>query len=126
MSEPVAIVVFVEHQQPADRGRMAHVLNLAAELQAAGTEFELVFAGKSVEWLPQWTNPNRAEEHPFIQHYGNLFDQVRDHVVSCNFCNRRFETTDAVQEAGIPIHGDGSAHLSMGRYLREGWRIVTF
>lgn len=121
----VAIITFVEHQNPVDRGRMAHVLNLASELKAAGTEFELVFAGKSVEWLPQLLNADRASEHPFVRNYGDHFDAVREHVVACNFCCKRFKTHEAVGAAGVPIIGEGSKHMSLGRYVAEGWQVIT-
>jgi hypothetical protein len=57
MSKGTAIVVMVEHQNPPDRGRMAHALNLASELKAADHPFRFIFAGKSVEWLPQIHEP---------------------------------------------------------------------
>lgn len=124
MSNRVALITFVEHQNPVDRGRMAHVLNLASELKADGTEFELVFAGKSVEWLPQLLGP-REDAHPFVRNYGDHFDAVREHVVTCNFCCKRFDTHEAVSAAGVPIHGEGTRHMSLGRYLREGWTVIT-
>jgi len=120
-----AIVTFTEHQTPENRGRMAHVLNLASELKEAGDEFVLVFAGKSVEWLPQLLNEDRASEHPFVRNYGDHFDRVRDHVVACNFCCKRFDVHAQVGAAGVPIQGEGTRHMSLGQYVREGWTVVT-
>jgi hypothetical protein len=119
------ILVLSEHQSPADRGRMAHALTLASQLKEAGVEHRLVFAGKGVDWLPQFLNPERAEEHPFVQHYGHRFDEVREHVQTCSFCNRRFGTTDVVAAAGVPIHGDG-AHMDHVWMVTEGWQVITF
>lgn len=124
MTDRVALITFVEHQHPVDRGRMAHVLNLASELEADGVEFELVFAGKSVEWLPQLLG-DRADAHPFVRNYGDHFDRVKHRVVACNFCCKRFDTHAALSEAGIPIQGEGNKHMSLGRYVREGWRVIT-
>ena len=78
-----------------------------------------------MEWLPQLLNENRAEEHPFVRNYGNHFDAVREHVVACNFCCKRFDTHAAVSAAGVPIHGEGTKHMALGRYLAEGWRVIT-
>jgi hypothetical protein len=125
MSDKVAIITFVEHQNPVDRGRMAHVLNLASELKAAGTEFELVFAGKSVEWLPQLLNEDRESQHPFVRNYADHFDAVREHVVACNFCCKRFDTHAEVGAAGIPIRGAGNKHMPLAGYVTEGWRVIT-
>jgi len=121
----VAIITFTEHQNPVDRGRMAHVLNLASELKEAGTEFELVFAGKSVEWLAELLAPDRDAAHPFLKNYGNHFDGIRDHVVACNFCCKRFKTHEAVTAACVPIAGEGTKHMSLGRYVAEGWQVIT-
>lgn len=125
MSQKVAIVTFTEHQTPVDRGRMAHVLNLASALKEQGTEFELVFAGKAVEWLPAFLTKERSEQHPFIRNYGEHFDVVREHVITCNFCNKRFNTYETVSRAGVKIVGEGSQHMTLARYVAEGWQIIT-
>ena len=119
-----AVLTFTEHQNPVDRGHMAHVLHLGAELKRAGQDFVVIFAGKSVEWLPQLTNPNRHEEHPFIKNYGHLFDEFRDHVHVCNFCSIRFGAKEQVQAAGLKIEGEGKAHMELSTYVLEGWNIV--
>jgi len=122
----LAIVTLMEHQNPPDRGRMAHALNLASEAKEAGAEFRLIFCGKSVEWLPQLLNEDRESEHPFVRNYGNHFDSVRDHVEACNFCCIRFGTRDAVEAAGVPIKGEGKKHMKLGEYALNGWNVVTF
>lgn len=125
MAEKIAVVLFMEHQRPADRGRMAHALHLARDLKRAGVDLKVVFAGKSVEWLPQLTNPNRAEQHPFVNNYGNVFDEIRPHVEACNFCTIRFDTAEAIREAEIPISGEGRDHMELGRYVLDGYRVIT-
>jgi hypothetical protein len=125
MSRRVAIVTFTEHQTPENRGRMAHVLNLAHELVDKGAEVKLVFAGKSVEWLPQLIDADRAAQHPFIQHYGDHFDAVRDRVEACSFCCIRFGVRDAVEAAGIPIRGEGKRHMELSDDVLSGWQIIT-
>ncbi|MFT7521168.1 MAG: hypothetical protein ACI9MC_003319 [Kiritimatiellia bacterium] len=125
MPEKIAVVVFVEHAQPADRGRMAHALHLAQDLKHAGADFKLIFAGKAVEWLPELTHEDRASQHPFVKAYGNVFDEVRDHVEACNFCCIRFKTHDAVQGADISIRGEGKDHMKLGALVMDGYRLVT-
>lgn len=126
MSNGTAIVVMVEHENPPDRGRMAHALNLASELKAAERPFRLIFAGKSVDWLPQLLNPNREEEHPFVRNYGDHFDAVRDNVEACNFCCIRFGALEKVRAAGIPIRGEGKGHMKLSSYIIDDWDVVTF
>ncbi len=125
MSQPVAIITFMEHSAPTDRGRMSHALNLASELQAAGREFKLIFAGKSVEWLPELFG-ERADQHPFVRNYGDHFDRVRSHVEACNFCCVRFGVRDQVEAADIPIKGEGKGHMHVSEYVLAGWQVITF
>ncbi|MCO4746262.1 MAG: DsrE family protein [Proteobacteria bacterium] len=122
----VAIVTHMEHASPADRGRMAHALHLARDLKDGGAEVKLVFGGKSVDWLAQLTNPERDKEHPFVRAYGNVFDAVRDHAEACNFCCIRFDATESVQAAGIPIRGEGKDHMNLAAYVLDGWELITF
>ncbi len=126
MSDKVAVVVYMQHESPVDRGRMAHALHLAKEIKAAGKELAFIFAGKSVDWLPQLCNPNRDEEHPFVRNYGNLFDAVREDVVACNFCTRRFEARDEIEAAGVKILGEGRDHMELSRYALDGYQIIQF
>lgn len=119
------ILILTEHQTPENRGRMAHALALASQLEEAGHPYKVVFAGKSVEWLPQLLNPNREEEHPFVRHYGHRFDAVRHNVQTCHFCNVRFKTLEAVSASEVPIHGD-PGHMDQSWMATEGWNVITF
>ena len=125
MPTKIAVVVFVEHSQPADRGRMAHALHLARDLKRAGVDLRFIFAGKSVEWLPELTSDDRDAQHPFVRAYGNVFDEVREHVEACNFCCIRFETKDSVASAEIPIHGKGKDHMALGQVVLDGYQIIS-
>ena len=116
------ILVMTEHQTAENRGRMAHALNMASALKEAGVEFRMVFAGKSVEWLPQFLNEDRASEHPFVGNYADHFDRVRDHVQSCNFCNKRFDTYDAFRYLTIePVRRRQRGVTSRHSVSRESW-----
>ncbi|MBX2799771.1 MAG: hypothetical protein KTR31_18985 [Myxococcales bacterium] len=126
MSTKTAVVVTMEHAQPSDRGKMAHALNLARELEEKGQQVRLIFCGKSVEWLPELTNPEREEGHPFVNHYGHNFDVVRHRTEACNFCTRRFDVREEIAAADIPIVGEGKAHMELSDYVVDGWQIVTF
>lgn len=51
---------------------------------------------------------------------------ILGHVKACNMCCIRFNATEAVQAAGIPIVGEGKDHIDIGRYVVEGWQVVNF
>jgi|GEM_PF-1047950 len=121
----VAIMTHHPHETPEDRGRMAHALHMTRDVVEAGADAQLIFCGRSVEWLPQLTNPERDQEHKFVQHYGNVFDAVRDHARACNFCCIRFGVRDRVEQAGVPILGGGRDHMNLGEYALGDWKIVS-
>ena len=51
---------------------------------------------------------------------------MRHRAVACNFCTMRFDVRDPIEGAGIPIHGEGKAHMALSDYIVDGWQIVTF
>ena len=58
-------------------------------------------------------------------HLADYFDAIRDHVKACNMCCIRFNATEAVQAAGIPIVGEGKDHIDIGRYVLEGYQVIN-
>ena len=121
----VIIGVFNPGETAADNGLMIHALRLANELEDAGADFEVVFEGQGVGWIERMCN-RTEDSHPFDKHYGHYFDAIRDHVKACNMCCIRFNATEAVQAAGIPIIGEGKDHIDIGRYVLEGYQVINF
>lgn len=112
-------------ESPADNGRTIHALKLAKGLRAGGAEVLLVFEGQGVTWIDRFVR--RSEDsHPFVKHYGPAFDEVRDLARACNMCCIRFDATEAVQAAEIPILGDGREHVDTASYVLDGWHLVTY
>jgi hypothetical protein len=60
-----------------------------------------------------------------VKHYGEAFDAVRDHVVACNMCCIRFEQTDIVSAAEIPILGEGRDHVDVARWVLDGYQVIN-
>ncbi len=120
----VVVAILNPGEAPADNGRTIHALKLASKLKAAGAEVAVVFEGKGVSWLPRFVD--RGEDsHPFVKHYGHVFDDVRDKVVACNMCCIRFDTTEAVSAADIPIHGEGKEHIDIAQYVIDGYQVIN-
>ncbi|MCH9680581.1 MAG: DsrE family protein [Deltaproteobacteria bacterium] len=120
----VIVGVLNPGESPADNGRMVHALQLAKRLVDSGAEVEVVFEGKAVTWLPRLTQ-RTEDSHPFDKHYGPVFDSIRHRVRACNMCCKRFDATEAVAAADIPIVGQGQDHIDIARYVLEGYQVIN-
>ena len=108
---------------PADNGRTIHALKLASGLAAGGADVKVVFAGEGVKWVPRFEK-RTEDSHPFVKHYGHVYDEVRDLVVVCNMCCIRFEALDEVRELGLPILGEGREHADFAAWVLDGYQVI--
>ncbi|HEY6409735.1 MAG TPA: hypothetical protein VIY29_19935 [Ktedonobacteraceae bacterium] len=124
MSNKIAIVVFSDSEHPASHGRFIHALIAAQEMQMAGRDFTFLFEGMGVTWLKHL----HLQDHPVTQHYGSIFDEIRDHVLgACNFCTtRRFEVRESADALKVPMLGAEGEHFSIGSLLDDGYQIITY
>lgn len=121
MADKYAIVLYTD-----ERVRMFHALQLANQLERAGADFELIFAGKAVAWLPKFGGPMRRPDG-FVRAHRGLFDNVREHVRACRHSAQRFDIMRAIDAFEIETIGEGEdGVLPLGTYLLEGWRVVNF
>lgn len=121
----VIVSIINPGESPADNGRTIHALQLAKGLQKGGAEVLLMFEGKGVTWIERLTN-RTEDSHPFVKHYGPVFDEVRGLARACNMCCIRFDATEAVKAAGIPILGVDREHIDTASYVLDGWQLVTY
>ena len=108
---------------PADNGRTIHALKLAKELKEGGAEVQLMFDGQGVQWIERFTQ-RTEDSHPFVKHYGHVFDEVRDLARACNMCCKRFDSLEAAQKAELPIDGVEREHVNLGKLALDGWQII--
>ena len=58
-----------------------------------------------------------------------LYRQVKEqgliHAV-CRACSAKLKVLEAVQREGLPLADGMKGHPGMGRYLSEGYTIITF
>lgn len=126
MSPPRTIVCILNPgQAPADNGRTIHAFKLAGALKKAGAEVKTVFAGEGVTWLERFEN-RTEDSHPFVKNYAYAYDDIRDTIVTCNMCNIRFNATEAVEAAKLPVVGEGKDHIDLAPYVLEGWQLINF
>ncbi len=121
----VVVGVFNPGEAPEHNGQTIHALKLARSLTEGGANVVLAFQGKAVTWIPRFVNRNE-DSHPFVKHYGHVFDEVRGLVRACNMCCIRFDATDAVRAADVPIIGEGREHIDIARYVLEGYQVINF
>lgn len=125
MSKKVILNILNPGATAADNGRTITALKLAENLVNAGAEVKVAFQGEGVKWIGRF-HARTDESHPFVRNYGGTFDGLHAHVETCNMCCKRFDSTEAAQAAGVPIHGDGNAHWDMAGLLLADWQILNF
>ena len=126
MSTPKVVVGIVNPgSSPADNGRTIHALELASKLATEGAEVVVHFHGEGVKWIDRFVNRNE-DSHPFVKNYGEVFDAIRKHAHACNMCCKRFDQTEAVAAAEIPILGEGKAHTDEARWILDGYQLLNY
>ncbi len=120
----VIVAILNPGESPADNGRTIHALKLAKRLKEAGSDVKVVFEGQAVGWIGRFVNRDDSS-HPFVKHYGHVFDDVRDVVHACNMCCKRFDATQTVRAAEIPILGEGQEHIDIGGYVLDGHQVIN-
>lgn len=105
-------------------GRVFNALAMAYDLKERGRPVALVFQGTGTRWIAQLGQ----KSHPAHA----LFNAVSDKIDGvCGGCADIFGATKEVEEAHLPLLRDvkipGTGGLtSLGRYLEEGARLVSF
>jgi hypothetical protein len=105
-------------------GRVFNALAMAYDLQERGREVALVFQGTGTRWIGELRKPT----HPAHALYVEVARRI-DGV--CGGCADIFGAAEEAQEAHLPLLRDvkipGTGGLtSLGRYLEDGYRLVTF
>ncbi|SMC20728.1 DsrE/DsrF-like family protein [Desulfacinum hydrothermale DSM 13146] len=98
-----------------------HVLLNALDMQARGFQVTVVVEGASVQVIPELARG----DHPMH----DLYEQVKQQGLFagvCRGCAAKLQVLQAVETEGLPLLADMSGHVSMGRYVEEGWQVITF
>lgn len=98
-----------------------HVLLNALDMQQRGCTVKIIIEGLAVK-LPQELD---QPEHTFHALYtqtkaAGLIEGV------CKACSAKMGALEAVQAQGLPLLADMHGHPSLGRYLEEGYTVLTF
>jgi hypothetical protein len=98
-----------------------HVLLNALDLHERGLEGSIVIEGEAVKLIPVM-----SREGHFL---APLYQQAKEKgliVAVCKACSAKMKVTEAVEQEGLPLVGPMSGHPSMGRFIEEGYKIITF
>lgn len=104
-----------------DRSCFVHVLLNALDLHSRGYEVKVVIEGAATGLVPEL-----AVADPPL---GVLYGRVRDEGLLdcvCQACAHQHGTLEAAREQGLGTCAEMSGHPSVGRYMDEGYAVVTF
>ncbi|RJX31204.1 MAG: cytoplasmic protein [Desulfurivibrio sp.] len=98
-----------------------HVLLNALDLHERGLAGSMVIEGEAVKLIPVMSR----EGHLLFP----LYQQAKEKeliVAVCRACSAKMQVTEAVEQQGLPLVGQIAGHPSMGKFIEEGYRIITF
>ena len=98
-----------------------HVLLNALDLKERGYEVTVVVEGAAVQVIPELAQA----DHPM---YG-LYREARSQGLlagACRACAVKLKVDTLIEKVGLPLISDMKGHVSMGRYLDEGYQVITF
>lgn len=98
-----------------------HVLLNALDMHGRGMRARILFEGASVTLVAQLAD-SQADFH-------SLYAKAKEAGLiegACKACSAKLGALQAVQAEGLTLLGDMGGHPALGRYLDEGWTILTF
>ncbi len=98
-----------------------HVLLNALDMQQRGLTVKIIIEGMAVKLPPELNKP----DHTFNALYAKTKEAGLIEGV-CKACSAKLGSLADVQAQGLPLLDDMSGHPSLGRYLAEGYTIITF
>lgn len=98
-----------------------HVLLNALDIANKGFEVKVILEGEAVKLVPQLYDEGSS--------LYNLYQRALEKGLIegiCKACSQKFGTYELALEKGLKILDDMANHAGMGRFLKEGFQIITF
>lgn len=98
-----------------------HVLLNALDLDSRGVQVCMVIEGAATRLIPELGSEAGALH--------KLYRQAREKGLvqgACRACSAKTGTLKAAEDQGLPLLDDINGHPSMGRYMEEGYSIISF
>jgi hypothetical protein len=98
-----------------------HVLLNALDMQQRGLTVKIIIEGMAVKLPPELNKP----DHTFHTLYARTKEAGLIEGV-CKACSAQMGCLAEIQAQGLPLLDDMNGHPSLGRYLADGYTIITF
>lgn len=98
-----------------------HVLLNALDLKERGVEARILFEGASVTLVAPLADPSG--------NFHALYAKAKTAGLiegACRACSAKLGALEAVQAEGLALLGEMNGHPALGRYLADGYTILTF
>lgn len=98
-----------------------HVLLNALDMKERGYDVKVVIEGAATKLVPEIARSGNPMH--------SLFKKVKESGLidgACKACSNKMGVLEAVEAEGIVLLDEMSGHPSMGKYILEGYEIITF
>lgn len=115
--EKIVLLLFAGTDGPC---RLQHAVLFARDAVQRGVEARIVFEGQA----PQWLVPFAAGEHQLRP----LFEQARSEGLIdgvCKACAAANGALEAAKQLDLPLLSDAFGHVSLAKYVANGYQAVV-
>jgi hypothetical protein len=98
-----------------------HVLLNALDLKERGFDPRLIIEGAATKLIPEISR----QDSPLF----SLYNKVKEQDLiegACKACSNKMGVLEQVKSEDIKLLGEMTGHPSMGRFLGQGYEIITF
>ena len=115
MTQRIAIFAF-----NGERMCFVHSLLNALNMRQSGMDVALIIEGNATRTICDMADPD-AENHKLYQEVTEqgLVDCV------CQACAHKMGVLEEVQRLGLPLCSEMNGHPAMGRYIAEGYQVIS-
>ncbi|TFG26211.1 MAG: cytoplasmic protein [Promethearchaeota archaeon] len=98
-----------------------HVILNALDLNDRGHDVKVIVEGSACKLVGEFNN----QSNPFYKKYKELKDK---NLIDCfcKACSNKMDSLKEVERAGFPTCDEMMGHPSMGKYIEQGYDIITF
>ena len=98
-----------------------HALLNAEEFYEEGFDVKLVIEGSATKQVKLMNDPENE--------FANLYQRIKDKSLVdcvCRVCAKKMNSLDSAREQNLKICDSLSGHVSMAKYIKDGYEIITF